>query len=150
MRRVNLGLGKWAILPVLVASTMVCASAMPVPELVLASSGSTDANNDEGSTFDNLEIVDSSLNAKLSVLRVGSEVGENNLLSVFAGLKNKTAHRLALEMETIYKDKEGNALNAGSWIPMTLKAHEEKEYRSASISVQAVDFLIRVRRSPHA
>jgi hypothetical protein len=103
---------------------------------------------DEGSSFDNLDVIDSSLNAKLAVLRVGSDPSANNLLSVFAGLKNKTAHRLALEVETIYKDKEGNALNAGSWIAFTLKPHEEQEYRSTAISEDAVDFLIRVRRAP--
>jgi hypothetical protein len=33
---------------------------------------------------------------------------------------------------------------------MTLDAHEEKEYRSTSISEEAVKFLIRVRRATHA
>ena len=101
----------------------------------------------KGSTFDNIDIVDEALVGKVAVLRVGSEVGENKLLSVFAGLKNKTAHGLNLEVQTIYKDEFGNALNSGSWIPFTLKAHEEKEYHSASISMQAVDFIVRVRRT---
>jgi len=102
---------------------------------------------DAGSTFDNLEIVDTTLNAKVAVLRVGSQLADNNLLTVFAGLKNKTERRVALEVETIYKDKAGNTLNSGSWIPLTLDAHEEKDYRSTAISVDAVDFLIRVRRA---
>jgi hypothetical protein len=105
---------------------------------------------DAGSNFDNLEIVDASLNAKVTVLRVGSERTPNNLLSVFAGLKNATPHRLVLEAETIYKDKAGNPLNAGSWIPVVLKPREEGEYRSASISEEAVDFLVRVRLAPNA
>ena len=98
-------------------------------------------------SFDNIDIVDDTLDGKVAVLRVGSEVGENKLLSVFAGLKNKTAHKLDLEIQTIYKDEFGNALNSGSWIPFTLKAHEEKEYHSTSISMQAVDFLVRVRHA---
>ncbi len=101
----------------------------------------------EDASFDNLDIVDPSLIGKVGILRVGSEVGENRLLSVFAGLKNKTGHRIDLEVQTIYKDEFGNALNSGSWIPFTLLAHEEKEYHSASITVQAVDFLVRVRRA---
>jgi hypothetical protein len=112
------------------------------------SHGSAGEETDAGSSFDNLEIVGAGLNGKLAILRVGSQLAENNLLSVFAGLKNKTPHRLALEMETIYHDKSGDALNVGSWIPVTLKPHEEQEYRSASISEEAVDFLIRVRRAP--
>jgi hypothetical protein len=100
--------------------------------------------------FDNLEIVDAALNAKLGVLRVGSATGENNVLTVFAGLRNKSSHKLVLEVETIYKDKAGNELNTGSWIRVTLKPHEESDYRSASISEAAVDFLIRVRRPPTA
>jgi len=93
-------------------------------------------------------VVDASLKGKLAILRVGSEPTPNNLLSVFAGLKNRTAHPLALEVQTIYRDKAGNELNAGSWIPMTLKPHEETDYRSASISTEATDFLIRIRRVP--
>jgi len=103
--------------------------------------------SDVGSTFDNLEVVDTSLKGKLAVLRVGSDPSTNNLLSVFAGLKNKTSRPLALEVQTIYKNKAGDALNAGSWVPLTLKPHEETEYRSSSISTEADDFLVRVRRA---
>jgi hypothetical protein len=105
--------------------------------------------SDNDSSFDNVEIVDSSLNGKIAILRVGSEPTPTNLLSVFAGLKNKTSHKLNLELETIYKDKSGNALNQASWIAMTLKPHEEKEYHSASISDQAGDFLVYIRRQAH-
>jgi hypothetical protein len=117
--------------------------AIPLP--VHANAGGEEAAD---SSFDNLDIVDSGLNGKLGVERVGSEVGENNLLTVFAGLKNKTGRQLNLQIETIYKDKDGNALNAGSWIPFTLSAHAEKEYRSSAISEAASDFLVRVRRAP--
>jgi len=123
--------------------TALIALVIPLLAGMRAAAQGTDA----GSTFDNLEIVDAALNTKVAVLRVGSQLAENNLLTVFAGFKNKTERRLALEVETIYKDKSGNTLNAGSWIPLTLDAHEEKDYRSTSISVDAVDFLIRVRRA---
>jgi hypothetical protein len=110
--------------------------------------GASDAtSSDLDSSFDNLDVIDPSLMGKIAVLRVGSEVGENNLLAIFAGMKNKTSHRLNLEVQTIYKDKDGNALNSGSWIPFALEPHEEKEYHSASISEDAVDFLVRVRRA---
>lgn len=125
----------------------VCGLAVAAPAQKAPPPGN---NPDEAgdSNFDNLDIIDSSLNGKLGVLRVGSEVGENNLLAVFAGLRNKTAHRLNLQVETIYKDKDGNALNAGSWILFPLDSHDEKEYHSSAISEAAVDFLIRVRRAP--
>jgi hypothetical protein len=102
-----------------------------------------------GATFDNVEILDSSLQAKLAILRVGSDRTATNLLSIFVGLKNKTAHRLEIQAQTIYKDKSGNPLNHGQagWISMTLKPHEESEYRSASISEDAVDFLVRIRKA---
>lgn len=106
------------------------------------------SNND--SSFDNLEVVDASLKGKLAVLRVGSEPTPNNLLSVFVGLKNKTSQQLNLEMQTVYKDKAGNELNTGSWIAITLKSHEESEYRSASISSEATDFMIRIRGASDA
>jgi hypothetical protein len=112
----------------------------------IASSAGAVGATDADLSFDNIDVIDASLSGKLAVLRVGSDVGTNKLLSVFAGLKNKTGHHLDLEIETIYKDTYGNALNSGSWIPFNLKAHEEKEYHSASISEQATDFLVRVRR----
>ena len=115
---------------------------------ILVGGASASRGSDNDASFDNLDIIDTSLIGKVAILRVGSEVGTNNLLTVFAGLKNKTSRRLALEVETIYKDKDGNAINAGSWIPMTLSAHQESEYHSSSISEQAVDFLVRVRRAP--
>lgn len=115
-----------------------------------AASPPPDSEADSGSGFDNLDIVDSSLKGKLAILRVGSEPTANNLLSVFAGLKNKTTHPLSIEVQTLYKDKVGSPLNDGSWIPMTLKPHEETEYRSASISADAADFLIRIRRARDA
>jgi hypothetical protein len=120
---------------------------MPAQNVLLADNANGSEGSDADSSFDNLDLVDDSLKGKLAVMRVGSEPSANDLLSVFAGLKNKTARRLNLEVQTIYKDQDGNALNAGSWIPMTLKPHEEREYRSTSITVAAVDFLIRVRRA---
>lgn len=147
MRAVGFMRAKEAALCALIVSGYASASPPPAPVAAPASPATTAEGTDAGSSFDNLEFADAGLNGKLAILRVGSEPSANNLLSVFAGLKNKTEHRLALEVETIYKDKDGNALNAGSWIPLTLKPHEEKEYRSTSISAEAVDFLVRVRRA---
>lgn len=108
-----------------------------------AGGGTTDKDSD----FSNIEIVDAALESKLDIVRIGSRRGSNNLLGVFAGLKNKTAHRLDLEIETIYKDQSGNELNTGSWIHLTLAPHEEQDYRSSAISEAAVDFLVRVRHA---
>jgi hypothetical protein len=102
---------------------------------------------DRDSDFNNLEVVDPVLANKIALLRIGSQRGANGLLGVFAGLKNKTARRLELEIETIYKDQSGNDLNTGSWIHLTLSANAEQDYRSSAISEAAVDFLIRVRRA---
>jgi len=108
-----------------------------------------DEAENTGSSFDNVEILSSSLQGKLSILRSGSDRTSTNLLSVFAGLKNETARRLEIQVQTIYKDKSGNRLGngQGSWISLTLKPHEELEYRSASLSEDAVDFLVRIRKA---
>jgi hypothetical protein len=110
--------------------------------------GVTNPGGDRDSDFNNVEIVDAALKPKLELVRIGSQRGANNLLGVFAGLKNKTDHRLALEIETIYKDKGGNELNTGSWIRLTLGPNEQNDYRSSAISESAVEFLVRVRRAP--
>ena len=121
---------------------------MDSPGSVAAAASGPNGGNDSDSDFNNLEVVDAALNTKISLLRIGSRRGSNNLLSVFAGLKNNTGHHLTLEIETIYKDKAGNELNTGSWITLKLSPHGETDYRSASISEDAAHFLIRVRRPP--
>ena len=107
--------------------------------------GPTD--NSAGSDFDNLEIAPATLKDKLSILRVGSDRTDENLLTVFAGLKNKSGHSLQLEVQTIYKDKSDRALTNGSrsWVPITLKAHGQTQYRSVAISEDASDYLVRIR-----
>lgn len=105
------------------------------------------ATTDRDSDFNNIEIVDPALPSKIELVRIGSNRGSNNLLGVFAGLKNKTERKLELEIETIYKDQAGNELNTGSWIHVTVSPHAEQDYRSSAISEAAVDFLIRVRRA---
>jgi hypothetical protein len=106
-------------------------------------------SSDIATAFDNVELVNPSLAGKLIILRVGSNRTEINLLSVFVGLKNKTAHVLQIEVQTIYKDKSGQALTegTGNWIQMKLKPHEEVQYRSVAISEDATDFLVRIRRA---
>ncbi len=97
--------------------------------------------------FNDVEIVDPALQSKLELIRIGSHRGSNNLLTVFTVIKNKTARKVELEIETIYKDHDGNALNTGSWIGISLEPQKERNYRSSAISEAAVDFLIRVRRA---
>jgi hypothetical protein len=112
---------------------------------------STEAGaNDTDSDFNNIEIVDPVLESRLDLERIGSRRGANNLLTVFAGIRNKTARKLEVEIETIYKDQGGNVLNTGSWIEFTLGPHEEQDYRSSAISEAAVDFIIRVRKARSA
>jgi hypothetical protein len=112
---------------------------------------STDADDaDTSSDFDNLEIVNPNLKDHLAVMRVGSDRTDSNLLSVFAGVKNKSAHPLKIEMQTIYKDKDGHSLtdNKAAWMPIDLKPHGETQYHSVAISEEATDFIVRIRHTP--
>ncbi len=105
-----------------------------------------------GSDFDNLEMAPPELKNKLAILRVGSDRTEDNLLTVFAGLKNKSNRPLQLEVQTIYRDKADHTLSSGqrSWVPITLKPHEETQYRSVAISEDAADYLVRIRPAEQA
>jgi hypothetical protein len=115
----------------------------PAPE---SASDSTATSYD----FDNLEVISPDLKGQLAVLRVGSERTDSNLLTVFTGLKNRSGHSLPIEVQTVYRDKDDNSLSDGraSWIPMTLKPHEETQYRSVALSEDATDFMVRIRRAP--
>jgi hypothetical protein len=144
--------GKLTLAALIGASTLgflTPAPADPTDDLVntpgAMSEGGDDAN-DRG-YLGNLDIVDDALKPKLDLVRIDAQRGSNNLLVVSLGLSNKTGRKIELEVETVYKDKSGNELNTGSWIPFTLKPHGELDYRSSSISEAAVDFLIRVRRA---
>ena len=125
--------------------TMANPSSIPTDRVVYGADFPPDTSSD----FDNLEIVNPSLKQQLAVMRVGSDHTDNNLLTVFAGVKNRSARPLKIEMETIYKDKLGKPLNGGEngWIPMTLKPHEETQYRSIALSEDATDFLVRIRHA---
>ena len=105
-----------------------------------------DADSEAG--FDNVQIVDPGLNGKISVTRVGSDRTNTNLLSIFADLKNLTSRSLSIEAQTLYKDGDGNWIDGGhaGWVPLTLRPHEEFEYRSASLSEEAQDFLVRIKK----
>jgi hypothetical protein len=106
------------------------------------------ADVDSEAGFDNVQMIDSTLEGRISVTRVGSQRTNTNLLSIFADLKNLTGHTVGIQAQTLYKDGDGNWLDGGraGWLPLELKPHEEFEYRSASLSEQAQDFLVRVRQ----
>jgi hypothetical protein len=127
--------------PIVGQSEALAASTPGATAMEAASSSS--ASDD----FDNLEIVGGGLKGKLAVLRVGSNRNDSDVLSVFAGLKNETGRKLELELQTIYRDRDGHSLSdgEGSWIPVTLKPHEQTQYRSVALSQDATDFVVRIR-----
>jgi hypothetical protein len=135
------------------ASPAIAATPLPPPTPVPPAPAPAPAvdNSDTVSAprnFDDVEFVDDSLQGKLTVTRTGSSRTSNDLMSVFAGLRNRTAHKLEIEVETVYKDAQGNPLGEGSsWVPITLKPHQRTDYRSASLSSDAQDYLIRIRRA---
>jgi hypothetical protein len=106
----------------------------------------TDGDSELG--FDNVDVIDHGLEAKLNVVSAGSQRTANNLLAIFATVKNLTAHRLVIQAQTLYKDRAGNWLDGGraGWITLTLQPHQKLDYRSASLSIQAQDFVVRIRR----
>jgi len=135
-----LGLGTLGLLPL--------APAQPADDIntpgALSEGGS---EVDQHDYRNNIDIVDDVLKPKLDLVHVEAQRGRNNLLVVTLSLSNKTGHKVDVEMETVYKDKSGDELNTGSWIPFTLQPHGDLNYRSSSISEAAVDFLIRVRKA---
>jgi hypothetical protein len=120
-------------------------------ETAMEAAAASASSSDSSSDIDNLEIVGDGLKGKLAVLHVGANRNDSNLLSVFAGVKNETGRKLELEMQTIYRDKDGHSLSDGeNWIPITLKPHEQTQYRSVALSPDATDFLVRIRHAAPA
>jgi hypothetical protein len=132
----------WCVAPAVPAAAQSSDDLVNTPGGI--SSGGADT---ERGYVNNLDIVDDALKPKLDLVRIDAQRGSNGLLGVVLNLSNKTGRKLDLEVETVYKDKSGNELNTGSWIPFTVQPHGELEYHSAAISEAAVDFLIRIRRA---
>jgi hypothetical protein len=132
-------------LPVVLALAALLLAPLP-PDRAIAAPDDTDSE----AGFDNVDVLDPALNGQLSVVRVGSQRTNTNLLSIFASLKNLTGHTLTIQAQTLYKDGDGNWLDGGKagWLTLELKPHEELEYRSASLSEDAQDFLVRIRTQP--
>ena len=120
----------------------------PEIKILAAAIGAVKISSSAEAGFDNVDVLDRELDGKLSVVSVGSDRTKTNLLSVFTSLKNLTASPLKIEAQTLYKDANGDWLDGGkaNWISLTLKSNEELEYRSASLSEEAQDFLVRIRR----
>jgi len=125
------------------------ASAEPAEDLVNTPGAMSEGGSETDSRDyrNNLDFVDEVLKRKLDLVSVDAQRGKNDLLVVTLGLNNRTSRKVELEVETVYKDKSGNELNTGSWIPFTLQPHGDLNYRSSAISEAAVDFLIRIRRA---
>ncbi len=141
--------GKLTLPAILGLGLLSPAPAAPSDDLVntpgAMSGGGTEV--DQHDLRDNLDIVDDVLKPKLDLTRIDASRSRTNLLVVTLALSNKTGRKVDLEVETVYRDKGGNELNTGSWIPFTLQPHGDLNYRSSSISEAAVDFLIRVRKA---
>jgi hypothetical protein len=135
----------------LLALTALLALAGLPSRLACADDAMTEAAPaDNASGFGNVDLVDGALAGKLGVLRVGSDRTGTNLLSISATLKNATGHALTIEAQTLYKDADGNWIDGGraGWLTLEIKPHGELRYRSASLSDDARDFLVRIRLSP--
>jgi len=113
---------------------------MPVPAAAPTVSSAT-----PGSTH-RVEVVSSSLHGKLTVSRINSSRA-TGLLAVSAEMRNRTSHRLEIQVQTVFKDQTGLALTnqEGSWETVTMKAHQETPYQATASSAQAAEFLIRLR-----
>ena len=137
-------------LPIL--ACLLAALAWPLRTALADDALGAAAPADNASGFDNVDLLDDGLTGKLSVLRVGSDRSDENLLSILAALKNLTGRPLRLEAQTVYKDANGNWMNGGraGWISLELKPHSQLNYRSESLSVDAKDFLVRIRMADPA
>lgn len=101
---------------------------------------------DNASGFTNVDL-DTGFTGKLVVVRVNCGRTDNNLLAVSAMLRNVTGRTVKIEVGTCYADAAGNWINGGQagWLSFVLKPHSEFQYRSASLSDDASDYLVRIR-----
>lgn len=94
-------------------------------------------------------VTSSALKGRLAVLRIRSNRNDSNLLTVSAGLKNRSSHSLPLQVATVFKDKDGQPLSdSQNWEEITLKPHEVTQYHSVATTEDASDYLVRVRALP--
>lgn len=95
-------------------------------------------------------LLDEGLRDMLAVDKVRSGLSGNKLLVVEADLRNRTGRDLEVQVQTLYRDENGNPLyyqngNETAWTSFVISASSTTPYRSQALSPLAKQFTIRIR-----
>ncbi len=92
-------------------------------------------------------ILDEDLRDDLAVDSYTTGFTQNHLMVAQANLRSRTDHDLAIQAQTIFKDKYGVALNTehNAWTTIIISAHGTHYYQSQSLTPNAAQYTIRLR-----
>ena len=89
------------------------------------------------------------LQKRLTVEGQNARWNEASLLEVQARLRNRTEAPLEVEIQTVFKNKDGFSTNdTTAWQRLMFEPNETKIYRVTSLNSKARRFTIRVREVP--
>ncbi len=84
---------------------------------------------------------------RLRIVRHAVERDNNNLLTVKLGIENSKNKDDIVDIQTIFKDKDGFELEQTNWEPVLLHRRKVTDYTVTSLSAQAADYTVLVRKS---
>lgn len=95
-------------------------------------------------------LLDEDMSDDIAVDQIRTGRTSNNLYAVEANIRNRTDHDLSVQVQTLYRDQNGNALyfSAGEetpWTTVVITANSTTPYRSQSLSAHATQSTIRLR-----
>ena len=84
---------------------------------------------------------------RLRIVRHAIERDQNNLLIVKLGIENAKNKNDVVDIQTIFKDKDGFELEQTNWEPVLLHRRKVTDYTITSMTSNAVDYTVLVRKS---
>lgn len=93
-----------------------------------------------------IQFENSSTKHIVKVVRVDTERLPTGLLKVFVTLRNTTKKNLWADIRTTFLDSRDHILEQTNWEPVLLEARTVNEYTCTSLSNQATDYQIIIRK----
>ena len=91
-------------------------------------------------------LLDKSLKKRIAVDRTGLKTLADGRVQVVANLRNRTSSDLEIQVQTVFKDRDGVSTQEDSaWEMRFLAAHETETYELMSRGTNAEKYTIRIR-----
>jgi len=96
--------------------------------------------------YPHILIVDKPLGSQVQIVRQLSDRAEGNLMRVRTQMRNRTKDSLWIDIQVLWKDKDGFELYKTNWAPKHLPPGLVEDHDIVSMRSDAADYEFRIRR----